>query len=238
MKFFSFMAMSLFSAASVFAQIDGIAVPQPMTVAVAKGHHRGPRGHRGHMAVVPAYIETIEVADPQAPFPLSVDTIIPLGNTPSGLSPQFLEYVDSDPTSPTADRYIHVLKGGAGKYLIVWSITGTIFPQVSRQLDALYSAPLITRLEVGNDAGVYNMNRSPDDYFLFQDLSGDPEVPALRSTGTRSDIVTLHEGDRVHLRVLQVPTIEQMMLSSLDHNSRCVNVTMTRISSRTHHHRG
>jgi hypothetical protein len=242
MKFLSLMAVSLFSAASICTQADGVTVSQ-MNLhhsIVAKGHHRGPRGHRGHTTVAPAYIETIEVEHPEAPFVLAQNAIIPLGNTPSGVRPLFLEYVDSDPTSPTADRYIHVLRGGSGKYLIVWSISAVVRvrPSKERMMKLANRYSLVARLEIGNSAGIYDTTRAADDYFLFADLSNE-EIRSLRSTGTHSDVITLQEGDRVHLRVLRTPGDMAMVLASLPNSSRCVEVTMTRIAhhSQSHVHR-
>ena len=98
---------------------------------------RGPRGRcgrRGHQGpgVAPAYIERSLVIPTF--FQLVPNSIMPLGNSDTGLTPVLLGYVDPMPSDPFQDRYIHVLPGGAGKTL------GSC-PKVDR---AVTQAPSIT----------------------------------------------------------------------------------------------
>jgi hypothetical protein len=202
--------------------------PYTLEKVTTKGNdHRGPRGERGRKGkpgknvVTPAYIARAEIIEEQiAPFHLTMDTILPLGNSDTGLTPVLLEYVDPTPTVPTSDRFVRVLPGGAGTYLIEWSITALSDLSTS-------TVPLYTRLEVGNSEGAYDQSRAPDEFFP---ISSAASSPVVFSTGTRTDIVTLKEGDQVHIRVVEDPAPD-LALQLMDDNARSVNFTMSRIES-------
>ena len=184
--------------------------------------HRGPRGHRGKRGFSShsgAYIETIEVLPTVSTvaFPLLPNAILPLGNSPADLTPLHLQYIDPTPSSATTDRYIEVLEGGKGKYLIEWSIT------------AIGTGPnigaLTTQLEVSHNKATYDDVRSVDALLPIQ--ISEPSGTVYLTTGTRSTFAFLKEGDRVHIRVLAAPTTGIALMT--DTNARCVNVTMKRL---------
>ena len=211
-----------------------IAAPQTGQTLVEKGnnHHeergrRGKRGKQGKDAVHLAYIERAEIiGDPNTPFFLTKDTILPLGNYDTGIKSAHLKYVDPTPTVTTADRYIKVLHKGAGTYLIEWSITAI------SDVDTP-TAPLITRLEIGNSKGVYDQTRAPDLFLPITNAAG--VTPVVFSSGTRTDIVSLHKGDRLHIRVVEDPT-QDLALRPLPENGWSVSFTMSRIASRKQSH--
>ena len=183
---------------------------------------KGERGHRGRKGlhgpgVAPAYIERAEVIATLFPLMLTSNTVLPLGNLDNGITPVLLEYVDPSPSDTTADRYIHVLPGGAGKYLIEYSFLAQVLPM---EIQLLGTPPTEIQLQVAHDGGPYDTTRLLD---LFPGIIVD-----LTTTysGTRTDILDLQDNDKVHIVVLN--TDATTTIGGLPQD-RVVNVTMARI---------
>jgi hypothetical protein len=136
--------------------------------------------------------------------PVVAGSILPLGNNDNSLVPLHLEYVDPNPMDLSQDRYIHVLRGGGGTYLMEYSF-----------LLIAGDAPMHVQVQVSHNGGPYNTSRAIDIFI---------SNPSLY-TGTRTNILSLQEGDRVHLLVMDGSVIGDPAFA-LD---RVVDVTMARI---------
>lgn len=176
-------------------------------------HHRGPRGYRGHRGhkgdkghkghkgdkgdkgdgVAPAYIGRYYsngVFDISAP-----NTIIPLGNLDGGVTPVLLQYVDPTPLIPTADRYVQVLPGGAGTYLLQYSILASLpSPEIP------FIGPLTLQLQIDHGSG-YDLSMPQD---LFEPYTQASLLfPDFFFSGAVEVIVSLQDNDKIHLAMIE-----------------------------------
>jgi hypothetical protein len=184
-----------------------------------RGHrgHRGPQGDKGIQGqkgdtgqtgaagatgatgaqgpgAAPAYIGRYFASD--VPLDISVpNAILPLGNLDGGINPVLLEYIDTNPAILTEDRYVHVLPGGAGKYLFQYSILASC-------TDLGNIAPVGLQLQIAHAPYYVYDTSMPEDLFEpFKFAASFPDIGFC--SGSVEVIVSLQENDRVHLMVIE-----------------------------------
>jgi hypothetical protein len=243
MKFFSFVSMCLAIAPALLPADSLYEAVRPNTNGVHllkkdhcrrgprgyRGRHgrQGVRGHRGHhgkrgsqgVSVAPAYLGRYYASETVIDIS-NEGTILTLGNEDGGVSPLLLQYTDLDPTDPTADKFVQVLPGGAGKYLIQYSVLVSVFPMPS------FSTPLDLQLQIDHGSG-YVTTMPLDTFEPFSNPN--PQIPGLFISGAVEILVPLQDNDKVHIAVVSAPSGASIGGGSL--STRCVAFTMHRINT-------
>ena len=246
-----FPVLGILTSSLAFGTVPEVApsIPNPFGTTIEKGHHtwprgrRGPRGHRGHKghqglpgptgnigpSIEPAYISLSYIGPPMdiSPKP-GVQPILPLGIVDTSQPLHFLQYIDPDPLNPAADRYIQVLPGGAGIYIVQFTIYAQTPP-----LTYPYTTEIGLELQAEtNDGTGWTMN------IPFNEIQTDL-TPAFGSTeayissaGTTQGMIYLGEGYKLRAVVLAATdglTIGLNSTSSV--TSRDVGVAMQRVAT-------
>lgn len=166
-----------------------------MEDSVEKNHqgprgHRGLRGHKGHKGKAgpegaPAYIGLSW--DTNASVDISVHgAIVPLGSLNTGTSAHLLKYVDPDPTNALEDRYVQVLPGGGGTYLIQYSILA---------VNKCSSNPILLQVQINRGNG-WDTSFPLDAFVPFRLLQ---EETARGADGTVKFLISLQDNDKVRI---------------------------------------
>jgi hypothetical protein len=207
-----------------------------------RGHRgcRGHRGHRGHRGIQGN-------PGPTGPTPLipitpsislsflgpEVDIspkngsmpIIPFGELDVPPPVPVLEYVDPDPSDPTADRYIHILPGGAGLYLIAFSI----YAQTSSYIDQPQEI-LIIQPQVNSGAGWVDTTPYSNFQTVFTAHSG-PAPAFYSSCGSSTGMLYLQDNDKFRTVVLQATDLLSIGMDGSHLPSRDVALAMIKIET-------
>lgn len=190
----------------------GIAVEKSV-----KEFPRGPRGDRGHRGytgpqgpqgatgrpganVEPAFISLSFFGPPVDISPKNgSQPILPLGIVDTEQPPRFIQYIDPDPSNPLADRYIEILPGGAGIYLIQFSL----FAQTSAYFG---QTQILLQLQAQvNDGTGWNTTLVPFNVFETIFTPQDPPtIPSAfySSAGTSQGMIYLGEGYKLRAVIL------------------------------------
>lgn len=178
----------------------------------------GPVGPAGP-GVSPAYIgryydgEPLDISGGSA--------ILPLGNSDGGVSPVLLLYTDLNPIDPTADKFVTVLPGGAGTYLVQYSVlvsnNGGITPD---------STPLDLQLQIDSGSG-YDTSMPFDTFEPIASVNAFFPGITYMSGGVQV-LVSLQEDDKLHIAVVGAP--DNASIGGGGFPTRSVSFTMTRIN--------
>lgn len=216
--------MKTFSNFTRYALVISILVAPFLAEAKCHEPKRGPPGPQGEQGptgpgVSPAYIGRFY---DDAPLDISGgNAILPLGNSDGGVSPVLLLYTDLNPTDPNADKFVTVLPGGAGKYLVQYTVL------VSNNGGmAADSTPLDLQLQIDSGSG-YDTSMPFDTFEPIPSLN--PFFPAITyMRGSVQVLVSLQDNDKVHIAVVGAP--DNASIGGGAFPTRSVSFTMTRIN--------
>lgn len=184
-----------------------------------KRTRRGPTGPIGPTGpgVSPAYIGRFYDGEP-----LNIsrgNAILPLGNSNGGVLPVLLQYTDLNPTDPNADKFVTVLPGGAGKYLVQYSVLVS-----NNGGTAADSTPLDLQLQIDSGSG-YDTSMPFDTFEPIVNTS----FPAITyMSGGVQVLVSLQDNDKLHIAIVGAPN--NAFIGGGAFPTRCVSFTMTRIN--------
>ena len=184
--------------------------------------HRGPKGHRGHrgatgpMPVIPptpmisltfhsgATGPGVDISPKNGSLP-----ILPCG-TPDITPTPFLEYIDPDPSDPTADRYIRVLPGGAGVYLIALSVFAKTSSYMAQD-------PVILKLQPQVNFGSGWITAIPYNNFQTTFTGASSQSQAFYSSaGASTGLLYLPDNAKIRAAVLAATDLLSVGIPSLD----------------------
>lgn len=176
--------------------------------------YQGLQGRPGG-ALLPALIGRYYT---DVPFDISTPgTILPLGNLDGGVSPLLLRYFDPSPGVAAADRWVQVLPGGAGTYLLNYSLLAV-------SIGASPVQALSVQLQVDSGAG-YDTSM-PEDLFDSNDNAG--PFPFVFYSGSVPIILSVQDNDKIHIAVTGASVPTEVGGGAVP--TRSVAFTMTRIN--------
>jgi hypothetical protein len=147
-------------------------------------------------------------------------TILTLGNDDGGVSSVLLQYTDVNPSDPTADKFVQVLPGGAGKYLVRFSVLVSVSPI------PLFPSPLDLQLQIDHGSG-YVTTMPFDTFEPFRNPN--PLLPILFISGSSEVLVSLQDNDKIHIAVEGAPA--GATIGGGASLTRCVDFTMHRVGN-------
>jgi hypothetical protein len=244
MKFFSILSMLLVSVSTLLPENFPFSAIRPIeNQLIEKGHHhknrrgsRGRRGRQGHQGdpgkpgatgptgpqgpgVCPAFLGRYYASDTVIDIS-NPGTILTLGNDDGGVSSVLLQYTDVNPSDPTADKFVQVLPGGAGKYLVRFSVLVSVSPA------PLFPVPLNLQLQIDHGSG-YITTMPVDSFGPFRNAY--LLVPILFLSGSSEVLVSLQDNDKLHIAVVEVPS--GATIGGGTPPTRCVEFTMHRVGN-------